>query len=146
VGCTWEEVGAILQAYRARLLLSCRVDDESNAATQFIVHVVLLAGGEDCQAGVFLHSFEEVAGLRSLSEERVGFVEEQDGSRSLRGPEDQIQILLSLTGVLAHDASEINAVQIFCERRCDGLARDDRGSRRRTDEERRCATTAASLD
>ena len=100
------------------------LDDKAKAAQKCLVERGLAVGGQDGEAAIGLHALQQVADLDvrvavvavfdlgALAEERVGFVEEQDGGALFGGVEDAAQILLGLADVLADDLAEVDAEEI----------------------------------
>src|SRR5262249_5875009 len=86
-------------------------------------------------AVIFLDSLQQVAhldirvavvripDLTPSSEQRVGFIEEQNGIRGLRFSEDTGQVLLRLADELADDGGEIDFVEVERELAGDDLRR-----------------------
>src|SRR5271163_4115674 len=76
------------------------LDDEAEAAEKGLVERGLAVGGEDGETAIGLHALEQVADfavgvavvavfdIGALAEERIGFVEEQDGSALFSGVEN----------------------------------------------------------
>ena len=86
-----------------------------NPPAEGLVDVLAEVRGEDHHAVVLLHALEEVRDFdvrvpvvrvldfRALTEQRVGFVEEEDGVAALRRPKHPLEVALGFADVLAYD-------------------------------------------
>src|SRR3989442_1137744 len=100
------------------------IDDETETAQERCVHIPFAVGSENGNAIKLLHALQEIVDLdiskaivgifhlRALSEECIGFIKEKQDIGPLACIEDQLQPLLSLTNIFAHDTGQVYTVEI----------------------------------
>src|SRR2546425_7493375 len=83
-----------------------------------------------------------IAYLTTLTEQGVGFIEQNHTINPLRLREDPIEILLRLADVFVHHGREVNRVKVETELGCQHLGGHRLTGSRRTREERRQSATS----
>src|SRR5207253_11322607 len=94
-----------------------------------------IAAGEDCEAGIFLASLQEIIDfnigiavvaifhLSAFAKKSTRLIKKQDRTTILRRIEDAAEILLGLSNSFRDDGIQIDPVQVFPERMGQSLSR-----------------------